>query len=309
MITLNSLADLAEVSPGEQVTFIALVTDIKLQTTSANKEYSRVYLRDDKNAVSVPLWDTSLDTAREMFEVDSIYSFGAVTDSYKGTTVIKKIISSTLLTDETLMRKLKQHMFKNATKSNIDLIYATIDRLKATPYYNYLVEIFGENCDCERAKYVQEAFASINHHDNYPGGLVNHIGGMLRIAAHIRKTYLTGRCEEVWDIDWAYVMTAIMLHDIGKLETYSLVTPYTVRFRDDCLLDHNVIGIGMLYRIHERLPLEQRLAEKEFQQLAYTIRYHDTIEKLYEHKRAEDKIISYIDGLEAILASSCSLEV
>lgn len=41
----------------------------------------------------------------------------------------------------------------------------------------------------------------------------------------------------------------------------------------------------------------------------YTICYHDTLDKLYEHKRVEDKIISYIDGLEATLAVSCSLEV
>lgn len=309
MIELQSLADLAEVSPGEQVTFLALVTDIKLQTTSANKEYSRVYLRDDKCAVSVPLWDTSLDTAREMLAVDAIYSFGAVTDSYKGTTVLKKFISFTEVTDENVTRKLKQHMFKNATESNIELIYATIDKLKTTAYYPYLVEIYGESPISETAEQMKTAFASINHHDNYPGGLVNHIGGMLRIAAHIRKTYLTGRCEEVWDINWAYIMTAIMLHDIGKLETYSQVTQYTVRFRDDCMLDHNVIGVGILYRIHERLPEQYRLAEKEFQQLAYTIRYHDTLEKLYEHKRIEDKIISYIDGLEAILATSCSLKI
>lgn len=309
MINLQSLADLAEVPSGEQVAFLALVTDIKLQTTSSGKEYSRVYLRDDKSSVSVPLWDTSLDTAKEMLSVDAIYSFGAITDSYKGTTVIKKFISFTEVTDEVVTKRLKQHMFKSATKNNIELIYATIDKLKTTQYYPYLTAIYGEGAESEKGSAMKTAFASINHHDNYPGGLINHIGGMLRIAAHVRKTYLTGRCEEVWDINWPYIMAAIMLHDIGKLETYSTVTQYTVRFRDDCLLDHNVIGVGILYRIHEQIPVEKRLPEKEFQQLAYTIRYHDTIEKLYEHKRIEDKVISYIDGLDAILATSCSLEV
>lgn len=309
MIDLQSLATLAEVSPGEQVTFLALVTDIKLQTTATGKEYSRVYLRDDKASVSVPLWDTSLDTAKEMLTIDKIYSFGAITDTYKNATVIKKFISFTEVTDETVTRRLKQHMYKNAVDNNVGLIYATIDKLKTTGYYPYLAAVYGKDPTSEQAVQMKLAFASINHHDNYPGGLVNHIGGMLRIAAHIRNTYLTGRCEKVWDIDWAYVMAAIMLHDIGKLETYSQVTQYTVRFKDDCTLDHNKIGVGILYRIHECIPEESRLPDNVFFQLAYTICYHDTLDKLYEHKRVEDKIISYIDGLEATLAVSCSLEV
>lgn len=309
MITLQTLADLAEVSSGEQVTFSALVVDIKTQVTSTNKEYTRVYLRDNKDAISVPLWDTSLATAKDIYHIDDIYSFGAITDTYNGRTTIKKIISATPLTDEASLKRMKQHMFKKALNTNIDLIYITIDKLKTTKYFPYLAAIYGDNSECEQAQALCNAYASINHHDNYPGGFINHVGGMLRIAAHIRNTYLTGRCESIWDIDWVYVMSAILLHDIGKLETYEPITKYTIRFKDDCLLDHNVIGVGMLYRIHEHLNEEDHLSEKDFQQLAYTIRAHDTVDKPYEHKRIEDRVISYIDGLEATLAVACTLEV
>ncbi len=309
MIELASLADLADTPPGEQVAFTALIVDIKQMVASNGKAYSRVYIRDDKDATSVPLWDVSLDSAREMYTVDEIYSFGAITDTYKGKTTIKRFISATPVTDINIIRRMKQHMFKSAVGTNIDLIYVTIDKLKPTKYYKYLVAIYGETAESEQARNVIEAFASINHHDNYPGGFINHIGGMLRIAGHIRNTYLSGRCESKWDVDWPYVMTGILLHDIGKLETYSQVTKYTIRFKDTCMLDHNVIGVGMLYRINAELPEKDRLDEMKFQQLAYTLRYHDTLEKLYEHKRFEDKIISYIDGLESTLANACSLEV
>lgn len=309
MIELASLAELGNTPPGEQVAFIALVVDIKQMAASNGKLYSRIYIRDDKDATSVPLWDVDLDRAREMYIVDEIYSFGAVTDVYKGNTTIKRFISATLVTDVNIIRRMKQHMFKSAVRSNIELIYVTIDKLKTTKYYKYLVAIYGESAESEQAKSIIDAFASINHHDNYPGGFINHVGGMLRIAGQIRNSYLSGRCESKWDVDWPYIMTGVLLHDIGKLETYTLITKYTVRFRDTCTLDHNVVGVGMLYRINAGLKEEDRLDEKTFQQLAYTLRYHDTLEKIYEHKRMEDKIISYIDGLESTLADSCSLEV
>lgn len=308
MIELNSLADLANVPSGEQVTFTALVVDIKQQVTSTNKNYTRIYLRDDKEAISVPLWDTSLETAKAQFNIDDIYAFAAITDTYNQKTVIKKFISYNKVDDSAIMRRMKQHMFKQATDNNIKLIFATLDRLKSTKYYKYLTAIYGENKEDMIQSSLIDAFASINHHDNYPGGYINHVGDMLRIAGLIRNNYLLGRCEKVWRLDWPYIMSAIMLHDIGKLETYTNVTKYTIRFKDDCLLDHNRIGVGMLYRIHNGIEEQDRLNEQEFQRLAYTISYHDDSTKLYEHKRLEDKIISYIDGLEATLAESCVLE-
>lgn len=309
MIELASLAELANVPYGEQVAFIALVVDVKQQVTSTNKTYSRVYLRDDKEAVSVPLWDTSLEVAKEQYKIDEIYAFGATTDTYNQKTVIKKFISHSKIEDPVVTRRLKQHMFKKATENNINLIYTTLDRLKPTKYYKYLTAIYGESIEDIKQSPILDAFASINHHDNYPGGYINHVGDMLRIAGLVRNNYLLGRCEKVWRLDWPYIMSAIMLHDIGKLETYTNVTKYTVRFRDDCLLDHNRIGVGMLYRIHSCIEEPERLSEQEFQRLAYTISYHDDGTKLYEHKRLEDKIISYIDGLEATLAEACVLEV
>lgn len=309
MIELASLADLANTPPGEQVAFTALVVDVKQMVASNGKMYSRVYIRDDKDATSVPLWDVSLDSAREMYTVDEIYAFGAITDSYNGKTTIKRFISATQVTDIGIIKRMKQHMFKCAVDSNINLIYITIDKLKPTKYYKYLVAIYGETAQSPQAENILNAFASINHHDNYPGGFVNHVGGMLRIAGHIRNSYLSGRCESKWNVDWPFVMAGILLHDIGKLETYSLITRYTVRFKDNCLLDHNMIGVGRLYCIHDDLSEEDRLDELKFQQLAYTICYHDTLDKLYEHKRVEDKIISFVDGLEASLADACSLEV
>lgn len=310
MTNLDSLADLATCSPGDQVSFAALVTDIKLQTTTTGKDYARLYIRDDKAAISIPFWNDTVESLQTAYELDKIYSFTAYTDVYKNSICLKKILSATEILDETINRRIKQFMYKHATPENIAIILAAVNSLKDTPYGPYLTAIYGEGTEDDPLfEKLKRSYASINHHDNYPGGYLNHVGGMLHIAGMLNKKYLGFRCESQWLVDWKFITAAIMLHDIGKLQTYVDLTDYTIRFNEKCLLDHNKIGVGMLYMINDKLPEDKRCSYEIFQQLNYTICYHDTVDKPYEHKRMEDVLISYIDGLESTLAIACSLEV
>lgn len=310
MKELKSLAELGECTAGEQITFLALLTDIKSMATKDQREYTRLYFRDDKAAVSVPLWSSSLEAVQEAYTIDTIYSIIAVVKEYQGSIMVDRLLSTTVVTDEQVAKRLKQHLYKHATDENIKFILGTVQKLHNTPYGPYIEHIYGDG-SIEHPKFQEllKAFASINYHDNYPGGFINHVGGMLHIAGSLKTRYLTYRCEDIWNVDWQYVTAAVMLHDIGKLHTYSSVTDYMIRFKSDCLLDHNKIGVGMLYSIHYELPQSQQCDYALFQQLAYTICYHDDKDKLLTHKRAEDKIISYIDGLDATLAVTCSMEV
>ena len=310
MREIQTLAELNECSPGEQVSFVALLTDIKSQATKDNREYARLYFRDDKAAISIPLWNSTAEAAQEAYAIDGIYCVIGTTREYQGNITIDRILSTKPVDDEKIKKRLMQHMYKHATDENIDLILKAIAALRDTPYGPYIRAVYGEGTiEDEKFQSLLKAYASINYHDNYPGGFINHIGDMLHIAGSLKTKFLTYRCEDVWSIDWQFITAAIMLHDIGKLQTYSSVTEYTIRFRDDCTLDHNRIGVGMLYAIDESLPTEQRCDYKIFQQLAYTICFHDDKDKLLLHKRLEDKVISYIDGIDATLAVACNLEV
>lgn len=306
MIELNSIEDIQQVPSESTASIVLFLVDIKEQQTSAGAPYSRLYFRDKKDAISVPLWNVSLDAAKSAFKIDTVYKLYVTIGEYKDSMTIKRIASSEEITDPKILKAYKPHLYKNASSRNCDLIVAAIKFLKASPYYPYLVGVYGEGNTLPDI--ILRAYASINHHDNYPGGFVNHIGGMLAIVSKIKEAYLAGRCEEVWSVDWQYVMAGILLHDIGKLETYDPVTDVTVRFKDTCLLDHNIVGVGMLYSIHNSLPEKERLSEEMFQRLSYTIYNHDRLEKLYTHKHLEDKIIAYIDGLEATLAIACDLK-
>ena len=310
MISLNSLAELSDVKAGEQISVSALITDMKVLTTANGKDYVRLYLRDDKSATSVPLWNDTLESASNAYTVDEVYCITASTQDYQNKTVIQKLLSATKITDEIVIKRLKKHMFKYADKTCFATVLAAVKAQQSTPFGPYLAAVYCNGTEEDpKFKELCKAYASINHHDNYPGGFINHVGGMLRIAAFLKTQYLVGRCEEQWDVDWNYIFTAILLHDIGKLRTYTSITDYTIRFRDDCQLDHNTMGVGIWYEINESLPEDKRLPFDIHQRIAYTICFHDNPDKLYTHKHLEDKIISYIDGLEATLAVSCSLNL
>lgn len=309
MKTLKSLAELPQCDSGEQVVFTAYISNVREFFTTEGKPYSRVYFRDRNTTVNVPLWNIPIDTACNIYAIDTVVCVLATTKSYNGGIVIDKITSATEVTDPDIVAEYTKFLFRTATESNKDLVDKNIKVLTDTKYGPYVAAFYGTGRGSEQFSRIEQAFASINHHDNYPGGLLNHVGGMLRIATDIKHTYLQGRCEKKWAVDWEYIAAAILLHDIGKLETYDRVTKYVVEFKKDYMLDHNTGGVGMLYAVHYGLPAEHRLSDKELQELAYTIRYHDDIDKLYAHKRMEDKLVSCIDGLEANLAVSLELEL
>lgn len=309
MTILKSLAEINVSEPNSRVSFIALVVDIKLQTTKNLKEYARLYIRDDNNVTqTVPFWDSTLESVKQNYKIDSVYEFVVTLKDYQGKCVIDKINSAEEVTDNAVIQRFKSFLFLHPTEFNSSIILAAVKQLKGTIFEPYLEKIYGDGTVAHPAfQRLMHAFASINHHDNYPGGLINHIGGMLYLASFLQKNYLMGRCESIWNIDWLYVTVGILVHDIGKLETYDNITDYTVRFKDDCTLNHNILGVSIFYSIHNSLPVEKQMPYNTLMRLLYTIQNHDNIDRLYTHKYIEDKIISYIDGLDSSLAVACKL--
>lgn len=307
---LNSLAEIKFCSRGDTALVCALIGDIKVMQTSEGRDYVRVYLRDQTGTTSVPLWNDTLEKVQEIFKIGEVYSFTLVMGEFNGSVTVKRISNAVECTDEKILKQCKQYMYKHATDMCIQLVLAAVKQLLSTPYGPYIQAIYGNGTnEDDRFKELLKAFASVGHHDNYSGGFINHIGGMLHIASFVKSQYLAGRCEEMWTADWMYITAAILMHDIGKLEIYVPIADGLVRYREDCMLDHNICGTGELYAIHASLPEEKRLPSDLFYRLAYSIGNHDKLESLYAHKHVEDRILSNIDGLDAALASCCVLKI
>jgi 23S rRNA maturation-related 3'-5' exoribonuclease YhaM len=141
--------------------------------------------------------------------------------------------------------------------------------------------------------------ASLNHHDNYKGGLINHVASMLNIAIKIKMEYKSTR-KLTKQIDWDLVLTLIYLHDVGKPLTYSVKPSGEFKWNDNIMLDHATLGVCYVYN----KCMENGISVKhpDIQILLKGIQQHMTQE--YYNLLPEVQFIKHIDSIDAILAST-----
>jgi len=96
--------------------------------------------------------------------------------------------------------------------------------------------------------------AAVTHHHAYVGGLLEHSAATARTANRIAKTYKALGMR----IDVDLVTAGALLHDIGKLEAYTL-NPTPNMVAEGNIIDHIVLG----YRIISELMAEYGLEKKE----------------------------------------------
>ena len=103
--------------------------------------------------------------------------------------------------------------------------------------------------------------AAVSHHHAYVGGLLEHSVATARVASYIANTYQPLGMK----IDTDLVTAGALLHDIGKLEAYTL-NPAPNMVTAGNVIDHVALG----YRILSSLTEEYGL-EKEDQKLSLAL--------------------------------------
>lgn len=117
-----------------------------------------------------------------------------------------------------------------------------IDRLGNEDLKALLRTIFDDEKFCVRFK---NAPASVYWHCNWIGGLLEHTLNVLEICDSISILYPK--------LDRDLLLTSAILHDIGKVEEYTITTNIGVS-ADGALMGHLVIGAEMVGRVCDRLP-------------------------------------------------------
>lgn len=108
------------------------------------------------------------------------------------------------------------------------------------------------------------------HHHAYAGGLAEHTLQVLQGAKGMADIY------DYVNIDQDLLITAAILHDIGKMRCYATTSDGIVTTKDIELFDHIVLGISMVSRIGDSLvksPEDDRLLH----QLIHIITSHHCI--------------------------------
>ena len=124
----------------------------------------------------------------------------------------------------------------------LDYLRRVIDSIN-DPHLNRLLHSLFDNSEFVKA--FKESPAAITHHHNFLGGLLEHTVGVVKICESL--------CSFYTELDRDILLTAAILHDIGKIPKYK----YTVSISmsdEGRFIGHIVLGDRIVWKIMGELP-------------------------------------------------------
>ena len=140
--------------------------------------------------------------------------------------------------------------------------------------------------------------ASLKYHDNYKGGLINHIASMLNVARNLKEEYSATR-KTFKDINWDLVYTLIYLHDIGKPLTYTQRKDNKFNWNENIQLNHASLGVCYVYSKCIEIGID--IKHPDVQILLKGIEQHMQPEI---NSIPEIQLVKSIDSIDSILATT-----
>lgn len=318
--------DIQNLEPNSIHIFRALVVDVNLCTTNGT-QVPRVTLSDpSKRVITFRCWGKTLEEVQSIYKVDKIYDFEILfkTAPSTGVIYINKIISATMLDDTPeLIRQFKPDRLKHLKPENRQLFESAYQSIQNKNVQRLIELCYGlgkvpnkVSHDVYRNRYTEalNSLASVRFHDSYPGGYINHLCGMLRIAMNIKDTYtavghatIPGRVEIGNNIDWDLVFAGIYLHDIGKIGLY-VPAGVSNKYRDGHILDHKIVGVGKLYQAYSELDSDMDYGY--FQQICAITARHGQVSRMFDDQTISDneRLVTLIDSMDALMVANLRLE-
>ena len=212
---------------------IFLITSSTIKTSSNGNKYSEALAVDSSSKSRVKIWDV----VKSGSLVFAHYEYNPTYRSFSLNPV--KIVDAESVPDIT--EKLIPH-FEGIEALKKCLKYL-VKSVKNEYLRKLLVLIFDENTDFYR-RFVESTAASRNHHVGR-GGLLFHTISVTKNALNLLANYPS--------LDRDLIVTGCLIHDIGKVETYTFGPEYDYT-NDGKLENHIVIGIKMLTRFIDKIP-------------------------------------------------------
>jgi len=216
----------------ENIVFAATVLDIVYEGLETAKRPIKAILKIENSGETVTMvsWAYGIiDMLREASKDAMVYKFLGTAGKFRDGDQIR--IGNMEKTDITSKRKIIRENNTNTTKSDIETI---IKEYITDPEYKLILsKLVIENNDF----FIWPAATKIHH--AYPGGLAVHSLSVAKLGIETWKNYK----GENMDIE--LIVTASLLHDIGKLEEYKENGERTI-YGD--LIPHVVSGMDDIER-------------------------------------------------------------
>lgn len=266
-----------------------ILEEMKRRMTANGKPFVSGKLSDASGSIEFVMWD---DCPLTFEDVGKIVYVDATVSPYKGALQAKVLNMRTADEGEIPEECMKDLI--PAAPIDIGKTFTEIGDTLVSIFPNeYAVVALGllikykdlSKC-CPAAKTVHHAFV---------GGWVMHTCNMLRMAKQICDQY-----GEHYHIDRALLLAGVVLHDIGKMQEFSLNEYGLVKQYSDAgkLLGHPVLGVLMV----EEMAGVLEIPKERMRPLQHLIlSHHGRAEygAAVEPMCIEAQILSYLDGLDS----------
>jgi 3'-5' exoribonuclease len=212
---------------------IFLVISSTFKKTSNGSDFTQATISDDKRSVSANIWEKKVEAGSLLF---SHYEYNVNYHSFSLKPI--KIVKSDQVPE--LEKALTPHFDVEGLQKC--LIYL-IKSVKNEHLKRLLEEIFVKDSEFY-ASFANATAAFQNHHVGR-GGLFFHTISMTKVALNLISNYPK--------LDRDLVVTGCLIHDIGKVETYTDAPTFEYT-EEGKLENHIVLGIKMLTRFIDRIP-------------------------------------------------------
>lgn len=271
---------------GEKLMGVYLCKAKSSAVTKTGKEYENVILQDKTGQLDAKIWDPTDAGIGDFDVLDYVEVTGNVT-SFNGMLQLKIERARKASEGEYVPAD-----YLPTTKKDIGAMYNELLALVASvknTYLNRLLTLFFVD-DKELAEKFKKASAAKTLHHGFIGGLLEHSLSVAKLCNYMAGAYTI--------INRDLLLTAALLHDIGKLKEISEfpINDYT---DEGNLLGHIVMGSEM---IHERIACIEGFPEKLENELKHCIlTHHGKLEFGSPKKPAliEALALSYADDADA----------
>ena len=235
--------NIADMQTGQTFDQVFMLSRRDIRSSRNNSLYLAGELADQTGTIPAKMWNLNEATAARLPDLGPVRARGRV-DSYQGANqaLIDDIQWVELTADEAA--ELLPH-----SPYDVDEMFAEfvkiLGRVK-NPHLRALIDAFLADEDIMNR--FRTAPAAMNMHHPYLGGLLEHTLSVAKLAVDALSRY------EIIDMD--LLLTAVLLHDIGKLEELSYEGSFVYTDRGN-LVGHLIIAVEWLGEKIRQLDAER----------------------------------------------------
>ena len=224
-----------------------------IRTSAKGRKYLDITLADKTGQMDGRMFPSDVDSIYDSINLGRVYNvIGRISEFPSGSGKYNMVIN---IIDELQEGKYILEDFvmisQNKPKDQIAEINQAINEVHNV-HLKSLLEAFFSDEDFTKEFYI--APAAIVHHHNYMGGLLDHTVEILEICRTM--------CKIFPDINKDLLYCGVLLHDIGKIKTYTYGTGPIGFSEEGDLLDHIYISCEMAKERMTKLETPEELSNQ-----------------------------------------------